>query len=227
MIRIFGVTLSPSLHLPLSPSPTDPPLSLDRLRAEATKLSKAETSNSVNPRQLSVLSEFDRVRDEQPGSTSFFLFSASRNRLTFSLSPSLATKAAIDSITPRPISEQVFALLVAIHNLPVQPVIKQAALTSLGYVYRAYPTLMLLVSSTGIIDAIFDSPNPQMHLQVLRIIADFLASQEQASASAAVQTTKKKKVVQGVKMEELVGNVEGFADSGCVFSSYLLPPPSH
>jgi cohesin loading factor subunit SCC2 len=86
---------------------------------------------------------------------------------------------------------------------------------------------MLLVSSTGIIDAIFDSPNPQMHLQVLRIIADFLASQEQASASAAVQTTKKKKVVQGVKMEELVGNVEGFADSGCVFSSYLLPPPSH
>lgn len=74
-------------------------------------------------------------------------------------------------------------------------------------------------SSTAIMDAIFDSPNPSLHVQVLRIIQDFLASQERAAANVAWASTDKKpkkKGATGVKMEELVGNVEGFADSGCV-----------
>ncbi|GAA5873259.1 hypothetical protein JCM8547_008616 [Rhodosporidiobolus lusitaniae] len=176
-------------------------LTIKRLGCEVQKLSKAETASSVNVRQLPVLcymssllcehGEFDRVREENE-----------------------ATRTQMDEITPNSVSENTYTLLVRLHSFPLDQAVKSTVLTSLGFIYRAHPTLMLHQSSTTIIDAIFSSPNPAMRLQVLRIIQDFLASQERASAAAAAQPTKKKKVEQGVKMEELVGNVEGFADLG-------------
>ncbi|GAA6021361.1 hypothetical protein JCM10207_002022 [Rhodosporidiobolus poonsookiae] len=172
-----------------------------RLAAEGQKLLSPETAKSVNIRQLPVLcymaallcenGDFDRVREERP-----------------------ATKASIDSITTGSVAEHVYQLLVNIHNLALPPAVKSGILTSLGFLYRAHPTLMLHASSTTIIDAIFDSPNPQMHVQVLRIMQDFLASQERVAAQASTVPAKKKKAEQGVRMDELVGNVDGFADSG-------------
>ncbi|GAA5904538.1 hypothetical protein JCM6882_004901 [Rhodosporidiobolus microsporus] len=182
MIRIFKITL-------------------ERLKAEAEKLSKPDTAKTVNIRQVPILcymtallcehGDFDKVRDEQP-----------------------ASKAMLNTISPKSIAEHVFAVLVRLHSLHLPPGVKSAILTSLGFLYRAHPTLMLHASSTEIMDAIFASPDKGMHLRVLSIVQDFLASQERASALAAAQPVKKKKVEQGVKMEELVGNVEGFADSG-------------
>ncbi|CDR46094.1 RHTO0S12e00276g1_1 [Rhodotorula toruloides] len=185
MIRVFGVTLG-------------------RLQGEAQKLTKAENATAVNTRQLPILcymtgllcehGDFDRLREEQPD-----------------------TKDLIDLITPGSIAEHTFATLLRVHSLQLPSQVKPAVLTSLGFIYRAHPTLMMHASSTAIMDAIFDSPNPALHVQVLRIIQDFLASQERAAASVASSTTDrkaKKKGNAGVKMEELVGNVEGFADSG-------------
>ncbi|GAA5844746.1 hypothetical protein JCM11251_002267 [Rhodosporidiobolus azoricus] len=176
-------------------------ITLDRLKADAEKLFKPEVAKTVNVRQLPVLcymtsllcehGRFDSVREEQP-----------------------TTKAVLDSISTDSIAEHVFNVLVRLYTLTLPPQIKFTILTSLGFLYRSYPTLMLHVSSTQIIDAIFDSPNPKLHLQVLRIVQDFLASQERAATVVGGQPTKKKKVEEGVKMEELVGNVEGFADSG-------------
>ncbi|KAK4330559.1 Sister chromatid cohesion protein 2 [Rhodotorula toruloides] len=185
MIRVFGVTLG-------------------RLQNEAQKLAKAENAAAVNTRQLSILcymtgllcehGDFDRLREEQQD-----------------------TKDLIDRITTGSIAEHTFATLLRVHSLQLPPQVKPAVLTSLGFIYRAHPTLMMHSSSTAIMDAIFDSPNSALHVQVLRIIQDFLASQERAAASVASTATDKKakkKGNAGVKMEELVGNVEGFADSG-------------
>lgn len=130
-------------------------------------------------------------------------------------------KPSVDAITVNSVAELTFQLLVRAYGLPLPAPIKSPMLTSLGFLYRAYPTLMLHASSTAIIDAIFELPDTQAHIQILRIIQDFLASQERTSASAApvaqsAPDKRRKKAENGVKMEELVGNVEGFADSGYV-----------
>ena len=130
-------------------------------------------------------------------------------------------KAAIDQVTPASIAELTFTLLIRLHGSNVQPLVKAAVLTSLGFVFRTHPVLMINEASTTIIDAVFDAPDVAPRLQLLRIIQDFLLSQEQAQATAAasVRPKKKQKGVpaggsDGVELDELVGNVEGFAESG-------------
>lgn len=73
---------------------------------------------------------------------------------------------------------------------------------------------MIEPASTSIIDAVFESADLGLHLQIIRIIQNFLASQERPSSSAPTIKSQRKKVEVGVQMDELVGNVEGFADSG-------------
>ncbi|GAA5844309.1 hypothetical protein JCM9279_001763 [Rhodotorula babjevae] len=200
--------------------------SLKRLQQEAHKLMSPETAQAVQLRTLPVLcymasllcehGDFDRVREEQP-----------------------SIKPSIDALTPNSVAELTYGTLIRVYNLSLPAQIKSTVLTSLGFVYRAHPTLMLHQSSTTIIDAIFESDAPQMHHQILRIVQDFLASQERAVAVAAALPAdkKRKKTVNGVKMEELVGNVEGFADSGVasaisqrylkrIIGSSLSPNPS-
>ncbi|GAA5948648.1 hypothetical protein JCM10213_003568, partial [Rhodosporidiobolus nylandii] len=177
-------------------------VTLTRLNSEAQRLLQPETAKNVKLAQLPVLcymtallcehGHFDRIREENP-----------------------AAKEQIDKITTASIAESTYNHLVRLHSMPQLPhPVKATVLSSLGFLYRAHPTLMLNDASTGIIDAIFASPNAAMHQQVLRIVQEFLASQERASIATAVVPAKKKKAEQGVKMEELVGNVEGFADSG-------------
>lgn len=67
---------------------------------------------------------------------------------------------------------------------------------------------MLLPPSMSLMDGVFTSGSPQTQLQLLRIIQDFLASQ------AREPVKKKAKGDTSVKIDELVGNVENFADSG-------------
>ncbi|GAA5903419.1 hypothetical protein JCM8208_001915 [Rhodotorula glutinis] len=200
--------------------------SLKRLQQEAHKLMNPETAKTVQLRTLPVLcymaallcehGDFDRLREEQ-----------------------LEIKSSIDELTPNSVAELTYSTLIRVYNLSLPAQIQSTVLTSLGFVYRAHPTLMLHQASTAIIDAIFESAAPQMHHQILRIIQDFLASQERAVAVAAALPVdkKRKKTVNGVKMEELVGNVEGFADSGVasaisqrylkrIIASSLSPNPS-
>ncbi|SCV73614.1 BQ2448_6044 [Microbotryum intermedium] len=130
------------------------------------------------------------------------------------------TKSLINQITPKSISEHVYGILVKLHQLQVSPVVSSAALSSLGFLFRAYPTLMLLPPSTSIMDAVFDSPAQQTQLQLLKIMQDFLGSQARAGPTPLLVGESKKAAAAaarahgGVKIEELVGNVDGFADSG-------------
>lgn len=69
---------------------------------------------------------------------------------------------------------------------------------------------MLAAGSTAIMDNIFASNNLPSQFQMFRIIQDFLASQDRAPLVSSADKVK----VEGVKIDELVGNVDGFADSG-------------
>ncbi|KAK4701477.1 cohesin loading factor subunit SCC2, partial [Phenoliferia sp. Uapishka_3] len=122
-----------------------------------------------------------------------------------------ATQQELDNITAASIHEHLFNSLVRIYNMPNAGSIQAPILTGLGYLYRGFPSLMLKPGSTRILDAIFKSGDDKGIFQVLRIIQDFLASQDRAPM---VAISGKVKVETGVKIEELVGNVEGFADSG-------------
>lgn len=203
----------------------------ERLQQEAHKLMNPDTAESVQMRTLPVLcymasllcehGDFDRVREEQPSASRPFPARADAGPDLVTLLA--AIKSSIDALTPNSVAELTYGTLIRVYNLSLPAQIKSTVLTSLGFVYRAHPTLMLHQASTTIIDAIFESEAPQMHHQILRIVQDFLASQERAVAVAATLPAdkKRKKAVNGVKMEELVGNVEGFADSGCVPISLL------
>lgn len=92
---------------------------------------------------------------------------------------------------------------------------------------------MTLNSSATIMDAIFSSPDEESRGRLLRIMQEFLLS-EAAKHTAKEKGTdfqsyiweicsrcysenSKSKTKGGdVNMEELVGNTDGFADSGCV-----------
>lgn len=125
------------------------------------------------------------------------------------------TRASIDAISPAPIVDFVYTTFIQLYRLPVGPTNQGTILACLGFLYRSYPMLMLKPGSTSIMDEIFalGPAGAASQVQLLRIIQDFLACQGRPSSGGK---SGKVKVEGGAKMEELVGNVDGFADSGCV-----------
>jgi len=85
---------------------------------------------------------------------------------------------------------------------------------------------MLEPSSTDILDAAFASRDAAVQLQILRIIHSFLASQDRSPSTVQGIKGRSKQGGEAVQMDELVGNVEGFADSGYVHSSRLTKYPT-
>ncbi|ORY37374.1 sister chromatid cohesion C-terminus-domain-containing protein, partial [Leucosporidium creatinivorum] len=166
-----------------------------RLAGELRKLLDPATQASANIRALPTLCHLASLLCENG------LFDSVRAKYP-------ETKPALDSISPKPISEYIYTLLVKLYSLPVGPQVQSSALNSLGFLFRAYPTLMLNPSSTTIMDSVFKTGTPQLQLQLLKILQDFLTSQAKASTASTQKAEK------GVKIDELVGNVDGFADSG-------------
>lgn len=151
--------------------------------------------------------EIDQCRQkpgEHPGQPRL---SFSSKLICLSFRPA-ALKIVIDSITTGAVSDYVYKLLIRIHSLPTTQGVYNAAMTSLGFMFRAVPRLMLQPSSTTLMDAAFLSGPPHTRLQLLRIIQDFLSSQNRAEGDSGAMRS------QNLKIEELVGNVDGFADSG-------------
>lgn len=83
----------------------------------------------------------------------------------------------------------------------------------LGFLFRAKPTLMTLDSSAAVMDAIFASPDENDHGRLLKIFQDFLLSQV-AKHNETIKGTQGKGKGKAVNMDELIGNTDGFADSG-------------
>jgi cohesin loading factor subunit SCC2 len=85
-----------------------------------------------------------------------------------------------------------------------------------GFLFRAQPSLMTLESSAMIMDATFASQEEEGRARLLKIMQEFLVSEatKHAQKEKNKTTTKGKITPTEVNMEELVGNTDGFADSG-------------
>lgn len=102
-----------------------------------------------------------------------------------------------------------------------------------GFLFRAQPTLMTLERSATIMDAIFTSHEEEGRGRLLKILQDFLVSEASKHAAKEKGTLLRlcllplfnPSSLEGLKghvksldvnMDELVGNTDGFADSGYV-----------
>lgn len=85
-----------------------------------------------------------------------------------------------------------------------------------GFLFRAQPTLMTLESSAMIMDATFASQEEEGRARLLKIMQEFLVSEatKHAQKGKGKADAKGKQSLTEVNMEELVGNTDGFADSG-------------
>ncbi|KZW01563.1 hypothetical protein EXIGLDRAFT_738517 [Exidia glandulosa HHB12029] len=162
-------------------------------------LKKPADVNPATLRPLSILifivslltehCDFDRVRRENP---------------------TLAND--LNMVSKDSISLHVYNCLLSLYRKFTDPSMRTRLLQCLGFLFRAYPTLMTIESSAEMMDAIFASPEEDVRGRLLKIIQDFLIS-EAVKHSAREKESKSKDVV-AVNMDKLVGNTHDFAESG-------------
>ncbi|KAI0770449.1 hypothetical protein C8Q74DRAFT_1202231 [Fomes fomentarius] len=124
-------------------------------------------------------------------------------------------KEDIDKIAKGSVTEHVYMCLLKLYEKYQDQGLRGRVLQCLGFLFRAQPALMTAPPSSKIMDDIFSSPVEEIRGRLLKILQDFLiteaakhAANEKASLSAKGKSTGK------VNMEELIGNTDGFADSG-------------
>ncbi|KAF7297577.1 Sister chromatid cohesion protein [Mycena kentingensis (nom. inval.)] len=120
----------------------------------------------------------------------------------------------LDSITTGSIIEHIFDSFLKLYykyeDLSVR------LLHSLGCLFRAQPTLMTTDRSAAIMDSIFASQDEDRRGRLLKMFQEFLISEAEKHAAKQKDTAaaKTKAKPTDVNMDELVGNTDGFADSG-------------
>ncbi|KAJ7605513.1 hypothetical protein DFH06DRAFT_257355 [Mycena polygramma] len=134
----------------------------------------------------------------------------------------------LDLISPsRPVIEHIYDSLLELYEKCQDAGLRGRILQCLGFLFRAQPSLMTMERSSVIMDSIFSSPDEERRGRLLKIIQDFLIS-EAAKHSAKQKDTiavKGNPKPSDVNMDELVGNTDGFADSGvssAVVQRYLI-----
>ncbi|KAJ4497024.1 hypothetical protein C8R41DRAFT_824439 [Lentinula lateritia] len=135
--------------------------------------------------------------------------------------PSIANE--LDTVSPNPITEHVYSTLVQLHHRFTDASFRaRVLLPCLGFLFRAQPTLMTFDQSATIMDDIFASNDLDGKARLLKIIQEFLVSESIKHS----RKEKQRKQLAEVNMDELVGNTEGFADSGvssAIVQRYLDP----
>ncbi|KAJ7903762.1 hypothetical protein B0H14DRAFT_2666173 [Mycena olivaceomarginata] len=121
-----------------------------------------------------------------------------------------------------PIVEHIYGSLLQLYEKCGNEDLRGRILQCLGFLFRAQPSLMTMDRSSVIMDNIFSSSDEERRGRLLKIIQEFLIS-EAAKHSAKTErclidipfTAFLGKVKPtDINMDELVGNTDGFADSG-------------
>ncbi|KAJ3525731.1 hypothetical protein NMY22_g10453 [Coprinellus aureogranulatus] len=120
----------------------------------------------------------------------------------------------IDAISTGSIMEHVYLTMLRIYHKFESPALRTRVLQCLGFLFRAQPTLMTQEPSAEIMDAIFNSDDEEGHCRLLKIMQNFLVSESEKHSAKEKESSKSKTKAGDVNMEELVGNTDGFADSG-------------
>ncbi|KAJ7070155.1 hypothetical protein C8F01DRAFT_1364201 [Mycena amicta] len=163
-----------------------------------------QTSAGGDPRALAVVivitalvcehSDFEKIRREHP-----------------------ATASDLDSVSPTgSVVEHVFDSFLKLYNKFTDAALRVRLLSCFGCLFRAQPTLMTTDSSAAIMDDIFASDDEERRGRLLKIFQEFLISEAEKHATKQKDTAsgKSKAKTTDVNMDELVGNTDGFADSG-------------
>ncbi|CAE6459153.1 unnamed protein product [Rhizoctonia solani] len=132
-------------------------------------------------------SDFDKIRQEQS-----------------------AVKDLIDSIDEGSIPEYIYGLIHKLYKRFNDLQLRGRLLQCFGFLFRAHPSLLTREDSAEMMDAIFASPQEEAQARLLKIMQDFLLSE----ASKHTHSVNNKAKKGAVDMEELIGNTDGFADSG-------------
>ncbi|KAJ1303221.1 hypothetical protein OPQ81_011419 [Rhizoctonia solani] len=134
-------------------------------------------------------SNFDKIRQEQP-----------------------TIKDLIDAIDGGPIAEYIYGLIHKLYKRFNDQQLRGRLLQCFGFLFRAHPSLLTREDSAEMMDAIFASSQEEAQARLLKIMQDFLLSE--ASKHTHTAANNKPKKGGAVDMEELIGNTDGFADSG-------------
>ncbi|KAF8879492.1 hypothetical protein BD779DRAFT_1551796 [Infundibulicybe gibba] len=180
---------------------------------QAIKRPNAQTMSVQETRALSILifiisllaenCDFDQLRHENAGLIS-----------------------DLNSITEGSIIEHIYNSLLRLYEKYDNSSLRGRTLQCLGFLFRAQPTLMTMESSATIMDAIFASPEEEGRGRLLKIMQEFLTSEASKHAAKEKDNAKGNPKPADVNMEELVGNTDGFADSGvssAIVQRYLSP----
>ncbi|GJE95924.1 sister chromatid cohesion protein-like protein [Phanerochaete sordida] len=125
-------------------------------------------------------------------------------------------RADLTILTPGPINEYIYGLFLRLYDRFSGGALRGRILLCLGFLFRAQPALLTAEPSSRIMDDIFSSSDEEARGRLLKIMQDFLVSEAEKHANL-----QKEKAMAGVKssiekvnMQELVGNTDGFAESG-------------
>ncbi|TFK69516.1 protein rad9 [Pluteus cervinus] len=132
----------------------------------------------------------------------------------------------INGISTKSIVEHIYDSLLRLYEKFTNVTLRNRILQCLGFLFRAQPTLMTKDRSAIIMDAIFNSPEQEGRARLLKIMQDFLLSEAAKHATAVKENSKSQNKPIEVNMDELVGNTDGFADSGvssAIVQRYLGP----
>ncbi|KAG6812718.1 radiation sensitive protein rad9 [Tricholoma furcatifolium] len=138
--------------------------------------------------------------------------------------PELASD--ITSISQESIIEHIYDSLLQLYAKYTVSSLQGRILQCLGFLFRAQPTLMTMERSASIMDAIFASPEEEFRARLLKIMQEFLISEAAKHSAKEKEASRGKGKIADVNMEELVGNTDGFADSGvssAIVQRYLGP----
>ncbi|KAG8923468.1 Sister chromatid cohesion protein 2 [Tulasnella sp. 408] len=124
--------------------------------------------------------------------------------------PDLASD--IDSVSKLPIADHVYEVVLGLYEAFRTPAARAPLVRCLGYLFRAQPTLMTRPQSAAMMDAVFGGEDEDAKGRLLKIMQGFLISESEKHS--ALQKGKTAKKAKAVNMEELVGNTDGFAESG-------------
>uniref|UniRef100_D8PZC4 Sister chromatid cohesion protein n=1 Tax=Schizophyllum commune (strain H4-8 / FGSC 9210) TaxID=578458 RepID=D8PZC4_SCHCM len=131
--------------------------------------------------------------------------------------PEATWVADLDSVAQDSVTDRVYTLLLQLYERNENVSFRGRVLQCLGFLFRAYPTLMSTQDSAVIMDKVFSGDDEEARARILRIMQEFLQSQEQKHAMQE-RESQKAGGASDVNMDELVGNTDGFADSGYVRS---------
>ncbi|CAL1713404.1 unnamed protein product [Somion occarium] len=134
--------------------------------------------------------------------------------------------ADIDAVSPGSVTEHVYGVLLKLYEKYPDKGMRSRVLQCMGFLFRAQPTLLTAEPSTIIMDSILASTDDEARARLLRILQEFLSAEAEKHAAKEKEKSKGRLPAGNVNMEELIGNTDGFAESGissAIVQRYLDP----